>query len=281
MVVACDLLLGRALRVCLDVRMKETSAVAHVLQRHTRAVCYLERAVLSNFRSAQIGLEERAHLGITRTAVLEDQEVEIEGENVDRQGNHDETKDAESDVREELHLGHLEVAKLVPEVLDGVESDKRSDEEADPLDTANASDRNTSHHQPQTPLRRERVLLLAMELGPAEDGCEGEAEKHRVEQNEAADGGVRVLAEHCQGDEPDSGPPKVQLLRGEVCQRYADGAEGRVEEAHEGVVQFFRVRLARLELKRSVVSCEVAREADEHLSERRVDIEVEFALEVV
>lgn len=79
-------------------------------------------------------------------------------------------------------------------------------------------------------------MLLTMELGPAEDSGECEAKQHRVEENEAADGGIRVLAEHSQGNEPDGGPPEVQLLRGEVSQGDADGTEGRVEETHEGVI---------------------------------------------
>jgi hypothetical protein len=120
-----------------------------------------------------------------------------------------------------------------------------------------------------------------MEFGPAENSCEGEAEQHGVEENESADSGVRVLAEDSQCDEPDSGSPEVQFLRSKVCQGNADGAKSGIEEAHEGVVQLLRVCLSRFELKRSVVSCEVTGEADEHFSERRVDIEVEFALEVV
>jgi hypothetical protein len=101
-------------------------------------------------------------------------------------------------------------------------------------------------------------VLLAMELGPAEDSGECEAEQHRVEKNEATDGGVRVLAEHSQGNEPDGRSPEVQFLRGEVGQGDADGTEGRVKKTHEGVVQLRRVCLARLELERSVISCKVS-----------------------
>lgn len=57
-VVASNLLLGRALRVRLDVRMEQTSSVAHVLQRRAGAVCDLKGAVLANFGTAQVGLEE-------------------------------------------------------------------------------------------------------------------------------------------------------------------------------------------------------------------------------
>lgn len=124
-------------------------------------------------------------------------------------------------------------------------------------------------------------MLLAMKFGPAEDGGECEAEQHGIKENETADGGVRVLAKNSQSDEPYSRSPEVQFLCSEVGQRYADSTERGVEEAHEGVVQLLRICFARLEFERSVVSCEVARETDQHFSKRRVDIEVELALEVV
>lgn len=169
----------------------------------------------------------------------------------------------------------------MPEVLNGVQSDQRCDEESNPLDAAYATNGNSGEHQPETPLRREWVMLLTVELGPAEDGGEGEAEEHRIEKDETADGGVRVLAEYSQRDEPYNWTAEVQLLGGKVCQRNADSAKSRVEETHEGVVQLRRVGLSRLEFERAIVSSEVSRQTDEHLSERWVDIEVELALEVV
>jgi hypothetical protein len=73
----------------------------------------------------------------------------------------------------------------------------------------------------------------------------------------------------------------MQLLRRQVRERHAHGAERGVEEAHVGVVELFRVGLAGLELEGAVVVCQPAGQADEHLSEGRVDIEVELAFEVV
>jgi len=257
-VVACNLLLHGALWIGLDVRVEQSTTVTHVLQGDARAICDLEWAVLADLGSAQVGLEEGAHLRISGAAVLQNEEMQVETEGVDRQRDEDEAEDAEGQVCEKLNLGHFEIAKLVPEILNSVDSDESGDEETDPLHTADASNRYTSQHQPQAPLRRERILLLAMKLGPAEDSREGEAEEHGVEKNEAADGCVRVLAEDGQSDEPDGRPPKVQLLCGEVRERNADGTESGVEEAHEGVVQFFRVSLARLELKRAIVSSKVS-----------------------
>ena len=87
-VVASDLLLGRALGVCLDVRVEQSTSV-----------CDFERAVLANLSSSQVGLEERAHLRIAGTAVFEDDEVEVEGEHVDGEGDEDQTENAESEMR--------------------------------------------------------------------------------------------------------------------------------------------------------------------------------------
>ena len=42
-----------------------------------------------------------------------------------------------------------------------------------------------------------------------------------------------------------------------------------------------RVRLTALELERAVVACQQAREADQHLAKRGMDVKVELALEVV
>jgi hypothetical protein len=44
-------------------------------------------------------LEERAHLRIAGTAVFEDDEVEVEGEHVDGEGDEDQTENAESEMR--------------------------------------------------------------------------------------------------------------------------------------------------------------------------------------
>ena len=301
-VVAGDLLLAGAFGVRLNVRVEETAAVSHVLECGPRAKSHLERAVFANFSAPQVGLEERAHLRISRTAVLENEEVEVKREEVDDDRNDDETEDAESDVRGEcrlwrplsarpsftvLQIQHTtylcdsEVTKLVPEVLNRVDTNKRSAEHTDPLDTANATNRQTSHHQPEAPLGREGLLLLTVELRPAENSGEGEEEQHRVEQDESANGCVRVLKQNHQGDEPHCRLAKVQRLCSVIGQGYAESAKGRVELAHERVVELFRIRLARLEFKGAVVAREPAREPNKHLAQRRVNIKVEFTLEVM
>ena len=120
-----------------------------------------------------------------------------------------------------------------------------------------------------------------MESSPAENRGEGEAEKHRVEKDEPADSRVGVLAEDHKSDEPHRWALKIELLGGEVCQWDADSAKKCVECAHKGVVEIIWVSLSGLELEGSVVSSQVPRESDQHLSKGWMDVEVELSLEVV
>jgi hypothetical protein len=120
-----------------------------------------------------------------------------------------------------------------------------------------------------------------VEASPAENGGEGKEEKHRVEQNEATDGGVRVLEQNHQGDKPGGRLAEVELLCSVVGQGNTQSTECCVELAHKDVVDLLGVSLTRLELEGTVVSGQVTRKANQHLSQRRVNIEVELALQVV
>lgn len=88
-----------------------------------------------------------------------------------------------------------------------------------------------------------------MEFRPAEDSGNSTEQEHGVEKNEAADGGVRVLAENHQSDQPDSRALQVQLTGGKVSQRNAENAPEGIECAHKGVVELFGIGLAGFELE--------------------------------
>ena len=77
-------------------------------------------------------------------------------------------------------------------------------------------------------------------------------------------------------------PPAHTELDGGVPPEgdHRDAKHGH-HDAHRDIGDGVGVGLARLELERAVVACQQAGEADEHLAERRVDVEVELALEVV
>lgn len=91
-VIASNLLLLGAFRVCLDMRMKKSTTIAPVLNRDAGAKGYLQRTILADLRAFQVSLEKRAHLRISRSTVLEDPEMHIEGEHID-QGRHNNQSD--------------------------------------------------------------------------------------------------------------------------------------------------------------------------------------------
>lgn len=73
----------------------------------------------------------------------------------------------------------------------------------------------------------------------------------------------------------------MQFFGSEVGKGNADDTEEGVEGAHEGVVELLRIVFTRLEFERTVVTSHDTRETDEHFTERGVDIEVVFVLNVV
>lgn len=109
-----------------------------------------------------------------------------------------------------------------------------------------------------------------MELGPAEGRGDSAAEQHGVEEDESADGCVRVLAKHHQGDEPDSGAAEIELFCRPISHWHADCAEKGIELAHEGVVYFLGICFARLELEGTVVPGKVPRQSNQELAQGRL-----------
>jgi hypothetical protein len=97
-VVAGNLLLLGTLGVGLNVGVKKTTTVAHVLDSSTGTNCNLQRAVLSNLSTLEVSLEEGAHLSITRAGAVENGEVQGEREEVDQERDDDEANDTGDDV---------------------------------------------------------------------------------------------------------------------------------------------------------------------------------------
>ena len=280
-VVTGDLLLAATVGIGLDMRMEQAPAISHVFQRHFRAEGNLQRRVFADLGPPKICLKQRRHLRVARSGILQDQEMKVEGEHVDHHRDNDETDHPHQEVGRQLRLGHFQIAKLVPEILGRVQADQRGGKQAHPLDAAHTADADAGEEEPDEPLDREAFFLKPVKPGPAEHGGKGEAEEHRVEEDEARDGRVRVLAQDHQCHQPDRRPLEVEFARGEIGQRNGGRAEEGVEHAHERVVDVVRVRLARLELERAVVSGQITGKPDQHLSQGRVDVEVELALQVV
>jgi hypothetical protein len=91
-VVTRHLLLLTSLGKELDVRMEQTPSVPSVLDGDAGAIGDFEGRV-REFGAAEVGLEERRHLGVARARVFEDEEVEPEIEHVDEQGDEDQAED--------------------------------------------------------------------------------------------------------------------------------------------------------------------------------------------
>lgn len=150
----------------------------------------------------------------------------------------------DSNTIKSTHIRHLEVAKLVPQILDGIKADQCSDEEPDQFNTSNTADTQSSHEQPEEPFGLEALILEFVELGPAKNSGHCTTEKHGVEKDESADGRVRVLAENHEGDEPHSRALQIELFGSPIGHGNADGAEQGIELAHKGIVDIRRVGLS-------------------------------------
>lgn len=111
-VVACNLLLVGPLRICLDVRVQQTTSIAHILNSDPRADGDLERAVNTDLGSAEVRLEKGAHLGVSWTGVSEHGEVNRKAQHVDQERQDDETDDSRHDVSSKLDLGMSEGALI-------------------------------------------------------------------------------------------------------------------------------------------------------------------------
>lgn len=111
-VIAGDLLLLGTLGVSLNVGVEKTTTVAHVLDSSTRAIGDFERAILSNFCAFQVGLEQRAHLGITRTGAIEDGKVKGKGEEVDEERDEDQSHGTSGDMGDQGRLSDVSLYHL-------------------------------------------------------------------------------------------------------------------------------------------------------------------------
>jgi hypothetical protein len=97
-VVTGDLLLLGTLRVSLNVRVEETATISHVLDRSAGTKDDLQRTVLSDAGSLEVGLEQGAHLSVARATLVENSKVHGKGEKVDEEGDDDKSNDSSNDM---------------------------------------------------------------------------------------------------------------------------------------------------------------------------------------
>lgn len=176
---------------------------------------------------------------------------------------------------------HPLVAKLGPEILNSVNANKSSNKKADKLDTADTANADTSHEQPEEPFRLKALVALVVEFGPAKDSRDCTTKQHRVEENESANSGVRVLAKDHESYQPDGRTTQLELTGGKVGHRDTDDSKEGVEGAHESIVDILGIFLAGFEFERSVVAGEHTGQTNQHLAQGRMDVEVVFMFDVV
>lgn len=133
--------------------------------------------------------------------MTQDHEMQLERREVDAGGNDDETETSSTPMTSIGSNGHFEIAKLVPQVFDGVHSDEGHDKETDPLDASNATDAETCKSQPEPPLVTEGPMLLLVEHQETMDSSKGKAQEHRVQEDEAGNDEPSIVAEDHQGQE--------------------------------------------------------------------------------
>lgn len=170
--------------------------------------------------------------------------MDSEAEHVDEQRKDDEADDTSSQMSTKNSRGHLGISKFAPEILNSVKSNESGDEESHKLDTGDKTNAKTSHGQPEEPLGLEAVAALAVELGPAESSGDSAKQEHRIEEDEAADCGIRILTEDHQSNKPDGSAAKIELLSSPIGHGNANSAPEGIELAHEGVVDIGGVGLA-------------------------------------
>lgn len=179
------------------------------------------------------------------------------------------------------NLGHFEISKLIPQILHGVDSNQGRTEQANHLDTTDTANAQSGQEKPREPFQGEALMLQPVEPGPAKNCGEGEAQEHRIEQDESRDSSVRVLKEHHESNQPDRDSSEPEFARSVIRQWHTNGTKEGVEDPHEHVVHIFWVFLSGFELEGSVITSEVAGQAHQYLPQRRVDIEIELALQVM
>jgi hypothetical protein len=104
MMIASDLLLCRAFRISLVMRVEQATSVAHILEGRPRPIGDFKGAVLSHICASEVGLEQRAHLRVARSTILQDEEVKVEGKHVHCNWNNNESEHAETQVSREFNL---------------------------------------------------------------------------------------------------------------------------------------------------------------------------------
>jgi hypothetical protein len=197
------------------------------------------------------------------------------------------------------YLIHLQISKLLPEVIDCVETNESHAKETDPFDAivvseqviggdlpAYASDGDTRHNQPISPFERKFFPTVLVELRKTKHRRSSKEQQHRIQKDKSTNRRVWILyqvsislrqtgnftAEDHESDEIDSRIGEFERPSRVKDQGHTENAKNCVENAHEYVIDFLRILFSRLEFEWTIVSSEIARESDQHFAERGMNL---------
>ena len=236
---------------------------------------------------AQSLLELGAHEVITRAGAVEDGEVDLEPEEVEHEGNDNQTSDTSTQVLAELGqtesaLSAVDVEKR-PEINGDGNTDGEEGEGTDVLCRDDAAEADTGQEQPLPPLAAEGDMAKLVEADVAPDGEGHEENEGGIEEDESGLANVGVVEEHKTGSQ-NTGRQRVARLPHD----HEDGRDGQGPHrgGHCAVCNVgdlvCDVRVANvLKQELAIVADQPACESEQELAERRMHIEEVGSLEVV
>ena len=207
--------------------------------------------------------------------------MQLEAQHVNRQRYHNQRQNARAPVAQVGAHRHLEVAKLVPQILHRVQADERRRKQAHHLDTRHTPDRRAGEKEPEPPRFRKRLVLQTVETHQAQHDTQREQKQHRVQQNEARDRQPAIVEQHHQRKQVLGAPIPVHRLRGEVGHRHHQNPIDRHQNAHADERHLLRIVVSRFKLKVAVKTAQHTRQAHQDLAQRGMHVKVEHMADVV
>jgi hypothetical protein len=232
-------------------------------------------------------LELGAHEVVAGAGAVENGEVDLEPEEVEHEGNDNQTSDTSSQVLAELGqtegaLSAVDVEKR-PEVNGDGDTDGEEGEGPDVLGRDDTAEADTGQEKPLPPLAAEGGVTELVEADVTPDRESHEQDERGVEENESGLANVGIVEEDEAGSQ-DTGRQRVARLPHD----HEDNRDG--QGAHRGrhcavcnvghLVCNVRVADV-LKQEVAIVTDQPACESEQELAERRVHVEEVGSLEVV
>jgi hypothetical protein len=232
-------------------------------------------------------LELGAHEIVTRTGAVEDGEVDLEPEEVEHEGDDNQTSDTSSQVLAELGqtesaLSAVDVEQR-PEVNGDGNTNGEEGEGTDVLGRDDTAEADTGQEEPLPPLAAEGGMAELVEADITPDRESHEQDERGIEENESGLANVGIVEEDETGGQNTGGQRVARLPHDHEDDRDGQGAH---RSRHCAVCNVGHlvcdVRVANvLKQEVAIVADQPACESEQELAERRVHVEEVGSLEVV